>query len=219
MLYGTTYRYSVPSFHRFGAGYILGLDPKWRIEREKGEGKGLVVGIRGLDVDRRRKGGNIFAVDAARVGRLKISGDVTKGFDPNEEFVSITGRIEPVNVETFVPELDYRSIEGKAKTTRPEDVESVSSDDEETFSYDDEIKQRTIELDRKLQSHPHDIQAWLDYASLQDEIGVGQKASTAEIKLGILRKGLEKNPGNIRLFVELFKIENILWEYHPFHVC
>jgi len=118
-----------------------------------------------------------------------------------------------VEKEAVVQEPDYRSIEGKAKTKRPDDVESVSSDDVETFSYSDEIRQRTVELDRKLQSHPHDIQAWLDYAALQDETGIGQKASIAEIKLGILQKGIEKNPGNIKLFVELFKVENILWEY------
>ena len=107
---------------------------------------------------------------------------------------------------------DYRSIEGKAKASAPEDVESVSSDDEGTFSYSEELRQRTVELDRKLQSHPHDIQAWLDYVALQDEIGAGQKASAAEIKLGILRKGLEKNPGNTKLLVEIFKIESIISE-------
>lgn len=208
--YGTLYRYSVPAFHRFGAGYILGLPPQWRIDREKGEGKGLVVGIRGYDADKRRRGGNMFAVDASRVGRLKAIDGIQKGFGPNDEFVPVNGRVEnPVEDHA---EQDYRSIEGKAKASAPEDIESVSSDDEGTFSYSDELRQRTIELDRKLQSHPHDIQAWLDYVALQDEIGVGQKASTAEIKLGILQKGLEKNPGNNKLFVEIFKIENILWE-------
>lgn len=180
--YGTLYRYSVPNFHRFGAGYILGLPAQWRIDREKGEGKGLVVGIRGYDADKRRRGGNMFAVDASRVGRLKALDGIQKGFGPNDEFVPVSGRVEDT-AEDHV-EQDYRSIEGKAKLTAPEDIESVSSDDEGTFSYSEELRQRTIELDRKLQSHPHDIQAWLDYVSLQDEIGVGQKASTAEIKLG-----------------------------------
>jgi hypothetical protein len=213
--YGTVYRYSVPSFHRFGAGYILGLSPKWRIDREKGEGKGLVVGIRGYDTDKRRKGGNMFAVDASRVGRLKVTEGVKKGFGPNDEFVPVSGRPEDPMEERIGLQQDYRSIEGKAKASRPDDIESVSSDNEGTFSYSEEIRQRTIELDRKLQSHPHDIQAWLDYVALQDEVGVGQKASTAEIKLGILQKGLEKNPGNIKLIVEMFKIESLLWEYVP----
>lgn len=211
--YGTVYRYSVPAFHRFGAGYIVGLSTKWRIDREKGEGKGLVVGIRGYDADKRRRGGNMFAVDASRVGRLKVMDGIQKGFGPNDEFVPVSGRAEDPVLEDAGVQQDYRSIEGKAKAVSLEDVESVSSDDEGTFSYSEELRQRTIELDRKLQSHPHDINAWLDYVALQDEIGVGQKASTAEIKLGILQKGLEKNPGNTKLFVELFKIESILWEY------
>lgn len=214
--YGTSYRYSVPNFHRFGAGFILGLPTKWRIERERGEGKGLVISIRGYDSDKRRKGGNLFAVDASRVGRLKPAPNVTKGFGPDDEFVAISGRVEEAINEPNVVQQDYRSIEGKAKMTAPDDIESVSSDDEETFSYSEELRQRTVELDRKLQAHPHDIQAWLDYVALQDDLGVGQKASTVEIKLGILQKGLEKNPGNTKIFIEILKLESILWEYDVF---
>ena len=81
-------------FHRFGAGYILGLPAQWRIDREKGEGKGLVVGIRGYDADKRRRGGNMFAVDASRVGRLKALDGIQKGFGPNDEFVPVSGRVE-----------------------------------------------------------------------------------------------------------------------------
>jgi tetratricopeptide (TPR) repeat protein len=211
--YGTSYRYSFPPFRRFGGGYILGLPGKWRIDRDKGQGKGLVLMIPGQDVDKRSRRGNMFAVDASRVGRLKSVEGVTKGFGPNDEFVAISGRTEePVEEEVKVMEVDYRSLEGKAKATSPEDVESVSSDDDETFSYSEELRQRTINLDRKLQSDPHDIQTWLDFAALQDDIGTGQKASTAEIKMGILKKALDQNPGNTRLFVELFKLESVLWE-------
>jgi nuclear exosome regulator NRDE2 len=205
----------VPSFHRFGAGYILGLSSAWRIDRERGEGKGLVVGVRGYDGDKRRRGVNMFAVDAARVGRLKAVEGVVSGFGPNDEFVPISGRVEdPVEEK---PDRDYRSIEGKAKN-RMEDVESVSSDDDETFSYSEELRQRTIDLDRKLQSNPHDIQTWLDYASLQDDLGTGQKASTAETKLGIFQKALSANPNNTKLLVEMFKVATLIWEYIP-HDC
>lgn len=213
--YGTSYRYSVPTFHRFGAGFVLGLSSKWRIDRERGEGKGLVVGIRGYDADKRRRGGNMFAVDAARVGRLKAVEGVVKGFSPDDEFVPISGRADVVIEEQ--PTKDYRSIEGKATSAIAEDIELVSSeDDDETFSYSEELRQRTIDLDRKMQSHPHDIQAWLDYVALQDEISSGQKASTAEIKVGILQKALDKNPGNTKLMVEMFKIASLIWEYDFF---
>src|SRR5579859_249983 len=92
--YGTSYRYSVPSFHRFGAGYVLGLPPMWRIDREKGEGKGIVVGIRGYDNDKRPRRGNMFAVDASRVGRLKSVEGVTTGFGPEDEFVPVSAKVE-----------------------------------------------------------------------------------------------------------------------------
>ena len=210
--YGTIYRYSVPLFYRFGAGYILGLSNQWRIDREKPEGKGLVVGMRGKDVDKRRKGRNMFAVDSSRVGRLKANDDVEKGFGPNDEFVAIMDSNQK-HVHDKIDERDYRSIEGKPKMTTSEDIESISSEDEGTFSYSEELKQRTITLDRKLQSHPHDIESWLQYVALQDEIGFGSKGSTAEIKLGILQKGLEKNPGNTKLLLEILKIEGLLHEY------
>jgi hypothetical protein len=108
-------------------------------------------------------------------------------------------------------------MEGKAKTTVREDIESISSEDEEAFSCSVELQQRTVELDRKIQSCPDDIQLWLDYVALQDDIGVGQKASVAEIKLGILQRGLVKNPGNTKLLVETFRLETILFEYTLFH--
>jgi hypothetical protein len=216
--YGTAYRYSFPPFHRFGGGYVLGLPGKWRIDRDKGQGQGLVLGIPGYDADKRPRKGNMFAVDASRVGRLKAVEGVKMGFGPNDEFVAISGRTEdPVEVnkkekEESTLDVDYRSIEGKAKPSVPDDVESVSSQDDETFSYSEELRQRTIDLDKKLQSDPHDIQTWLDFVSLQDDIGTGHKASTAEIKMGILKKALDQNPGNIKLFIELFKLENVLWE-------
>ena len=202
----------MPLFYRFGAGYVLGLSNQWRIDREKPEGKGLVVGIRGKDVDKRRKGRNMFAVDSSRVGRLKANDDVEKGFGPNDEFVALTESKEK-HVHDTIDVRDYRSIEGKVKAKVPDDIESISSEDEGTFSYSEELKQRTIALDRKLQSHPHDIESWLQYVALRDEIGVGSKGSVADIKLGILQKGLEKNPGNTKLLLEILKIEGLLHEY------
>ena len=212
--YGTSYRYSIPAFHRFGAGFVLGLPSQWRIDRDKGEGQGLVIAIRGYDSNKRRKGGNLFSVDASRVGRLKVPRDIVKGFLPNEEFIPLTHVQSGKTVENEpVAEKDYRSLEGKAKSTALEDVEPVSSEDEEKFSYSEELRQRTIQLDKKIQSNPYDIQAWLDYVALQDDLGTGQKASTAEVKVGILQKALEKNPGNTKLLVEKFKLESILLEY------
>jgi hypothetical protein len=153
----------------------------------------------------------MFAVDSSRVGRLKPQEGIIKGFGPNDDFVPLSGRKEVDPVEDTTVRQDYRSIEGKAKSMGDTDLVS-SSEDEETFSYSDELRKRTVELDQKLQSHPHEIQAWLDYVALQDDLVAGQKASTAEIKMGILQKALQKNPGNTKLLVELIKIETILWE-------
>ena len=170
------------------------------------------MGIRGHDTDKRRRGGNLFAVDASRVGRLKAVEGVSPGFDPEDEFIALSARPGDRPAHEEIVEQDYRSIEGKAKTSLPDDVQAVSDDDEDTLPYSEELRQRTVELDRKLQSHPHDIDTWLEYVALQDDLGAGQKASTADIKIGILQKALTKNPGNTKLFVELFKLEAILWE-------
>lgn len=176
-----------------------------------------MVAIRGYDTDKRRRGGvNPFAVDSSRVGRLKHQEGIVKGFGPNDEFVPLSGRREADLEADMTVKQDYRSIEGKAKAVGDTDLVSSSEDeDEETFSYSEELRKRTVELDRRLQFHPHEIQSWLDYVSLQDDLAAGQKASTAEIKMGILQKALRKNPGNTKLLVELIKIEIILWEYVP----
>jgi len=155
----------------------------------------------------------MFAVDSSRVGRLKAVDGVAPGFGPTDEFVPLSGKTEEKETEAQVTGQDYRSIEGPAKNSGSDDIEEVSEDDEDTFKYSDELRQKRVELDRKLQLHPHDIDIWLEYLVLQDDIGAGQKASTADIKIGIIQKALTKNPGNTKLFVELFKLEAILWEY------
>ena len=111
--YGTLYRYSVPDFIVLERDISLDCLHNGGLIERKVKERGLVVGIRGYDADKRRRGGNMFAVDASRVGRLKALDGIQKGFGPNDEFVPVSGRVEDP-VEDHV-EQDYRSIEGKAK--------------------------------------------------------------------------------------------------------
>ncbi len=42
LVYGSIHKYSIPTFRRFGAGYVLGLSSDFRIDRDYGDDKGTL---------------------------------------------------------------------------------------------------------------------------------------------------------------------------------
>ncbi|PKS11935.1 hypothetical protein jhhlp_001230 [Lomentospora prolificans] len=96
---------------------------------------------------------------------------------------------------------DYRSILGKAKANDAfaDNVDSESSD-EDMGAGADPLKERSIELTRRVKEHPDDIAAWLELINHQDLLlkasASGQDPtaneirSFAEIKLSMYEKAL-----------------------------
>lgn len=108
---------------------------------------------------------------------------------------------------------DYRSIEGKAKAAGASggDTELESSAEEEEEEEDtvvelDPLKERSIELTRRVKDKPDDIPAWIELINHQDllmkaggsgqDIPIDEVKSFAEIKLSMYEKALAqvKNP-------------------------
>jgi len=226
LVYGTMHRYSIPDYRRGGNGRIVGLSPNLRIDRDKGDGKVVVLSSRGsgggedLSVRAMRQAFSKLASKESR--RLRIKKDDTgleEAFSRNIDFVPLAietkkrkNRGENVGSDDSDKEWDhYRSIEGLKKTsTRPDDMDleyvsdSPSEADYISIGEDWGDRKSMVEFARKVEAEPRNAEAWLAYADHHDATisGAGrrktaaEKRSIAEVKLDILRKALDKNPDN-----------------------
>ncbi|PWW79846.1 DUF1740-domain-containing protein [Tuber magnatum] len=234
--YGSIHRYSIPDYRRRGGGSVLGLSPEIRIDREAGDGKGLVLQER-----ERRSGANtrkLFAALESGVRMLRIKkdgeGSTIKAFESGMDFVPLlgggrgrkrkTGDFEQGGSEG--EDDHYRSLQGLKKLgENPEDrdLEYASASGSEgdyvtTEGWED--RQKTVELARKVDADPGSADAWLDYINHQDTLlatggrrtTVAERKSTAEVKLDILGKALEKCPGNEELLVKYMDIAQVVWD-------
>lgn len=96
--------------------------------------------------------------------------------------------------------VDYRSLEGN-KVKRVE--EEYEESEEEGESFNDQVRQRTINYNRRLDKEPENVPLWLEFIHFQDEAAAGldtsssskeNKASLNEVKLSIFEKALDHNP-------------------------
>ncbi|CAZ79699.1 unnamed protein product [Tuber melanosporum] len=234
--YGSIHRYSIPDYRRRGGGSVLGLSPGIRIDREKGDGKGLVLQER-----ERRSGTNTRKLFAAlesgvRVLRIKKDGgdSTIKVFESGMDFVPLfgSGRGRKRGITDFEQEESerednhYRSLEGLKKLgENPEDrdleyASASGSEGDYVTAEGWDNRQKTVELARKVDAAPGNVSAWLDYVNHQDTLlastgrrtTMAERKSTAEVKLDILGKALEKCPGNEELLVKYMDIAQVVWD-------
>lgn len=116
--------------------------------------------------------------------------------------------------------VDYRSLEGNKVKRRHVDEEE---EEEEGESFNDHIRQRTINFNRKLDQQPDNVQLWLDFIRFQDEAAAGldpsimtngssNKSSLNEVKLSIFEKALDHNPTDEELIYEYLTCGAETWE-------
>jgi hypothetical protein len=247
LIYRSIHRYSVPPFHRIGAGSVLGAQRFLKIDRNSPEDKGIVFTDHQSDSGVKREK-YVFARNEKKTTRLlKIRPDIATDSTAigNVDFISLkisnprkrkrTGSYSGDTSED--DKLHYRSIEGKAKvSTMPPDenleyaTNSDSSDPESgrTIRYDETIRLKTVELSRRVDENPQDVQAWIDLIDHQDNLlGLGdggyrkvttaERRSTADIKLHLYEKALAKAgstlPNRERLLLGLMKEGSQIWDF------
>lgn len=222
LVYGSIHRYSVPAFHRIGAGSVLGANPGHKIERNSAEDKGIIL------IDRRndRKGERekyAFARNEKKAPRLlRIRPDLAEdaAAAENLDFIAFQNprlrkrqRIgSDASSSSEEDRKHYRSIEGKAKGVN-ESIEeglewtsdSDSSDPEtgRTIKFDEALRKENINLSRRVDENPGDVDAWIALIDHQDsllglsdgghrKITIAERRSTADIKLHMYEKALAK---------------------------
>ncbi|PQE16021.1 duf1740 domain containing protein [Rutstroemia sp. NJR-2017a WRK4] len=223
LVYGSIHRYDVPPFHRIGAGCVLGVPPDTKIDRSYGDDKGLVLtNLRDPKSQPREK--YIFSKverDRPRLLRIRPEALAEESFLNDADFVPLqitrskkrkrSDKTAGSSSESEQDETHYRSIEGKAKApAKPVDdafeyaSESASSGSEtgRVLKLESAVKQRNIELSRRIDQSPDDIEAWLALIEHQDtllragddrrRITNAEIRSTADIKIHMYEKALAK---------------------------
>jgi NRDE-2, necessary for RNA interference len=223
LIYGSIHRYSVPLFHRFGAGRVLGAPSDTKIDRDYKDEQGIVLSNwRDFRSGFREK--YVFSkIEKERSRLLKIRPQVETEGQRNLEvdFVPLQGprgrkrkRGENGNEDSSgsdYDERDYRSIYGKAKSkdqTPDEDFEYATESDSSgseagrTMKVDASIRQKNIELSRKVEDSPQDVDAWIALIDHQDalirvqndrhRVTNAEIRSTADIKIHMYEKALDK---------------------------
>lgn len=223
LVYASNHRYSVPPFHRIGAGHVLGAPRDTKIDREYSDDKGVVLtNLRDFKSNNREK--YIFSkVERDRPRLLKIRPEVLveESFLHDEDFIPLQvskskkrkrgDRESGSNSDSNHDDTHYRSIQGKAKTSnQPQDdafqyasdSDSSGSDAGRTMRLESSIKQKNIELSRRIEQAPGDIEAWLALIEHQDtllkagddrrRITNAEIRSTADIKIHMYEKALVK---------------------------
>lgn len=223
LMYGSNHRYSVPPFHRIGAGSVLGVPRGTKIDREYSDDKGIVLSnLRELKSNSREK--YIFSkVERDRPRLLKIRPEVLteEPFLQDESFIPLQvsrgknrKRVDQEagsNSDSDHDDTHYRSIKGKAQSSNePQDVaflyasnsDSSGSDTGRTMRLESSIKQKNMELSRKVEQAPSDIEAWLALIEHQNtllragddrrRITNAEIKSTADIKIHMFEKAIDK---------------------------
>jgi hypothetical protein len=244
LLYGSVHRYSVPPFHRYGGGSVLGLPPDMKIDRDLGDEKGIVIRNLRESKSKHREKYVFSKIERDRPRLLKIRPQaVAEGTGGQEaDFVPLQaprgkkrkghGHVEGESSGSELEKRDYRSIYGKIEDTQlvdddfqyATDSESSSSEAGRILKMDPSIQRQNVELSRKIENSPHDIDAWLALIDHQDVLIRAQNGrrttnaetrSTADIKLHMYEKALQNArslPDRERLLLGIMKEGAKIWE-------
>ncbi|RFU31965.1 hypothetical protein B7463_g4343, partial [Scytalidium lignicola] len=191
LVYGSVHQYDVPSFHRIGAGRILGLPIDWKIDRDYGDIKDIVI-TNSKHFKPYSRGKYIFSqVEKEKPQILRFRHELLpkESINLETDFIPLEEtrgkkRKRPNDVsimEGFSGSEDeqthYRSILGKAKPMgRPVDdafeyaTESDLSDSEagRIVGLDSSLQKISVQLARNVENHPEDVNAWQALIDHQD---------------------------------------------------
>jgi tetratricopeptide (TPR) repeat protein len=239
LVYGTIHKYSIPKYRRSGAGRIVGLPSNLRIDRDEGDGKGIVLmsGNAGREDASVKTMRQLFSkLDSKDVKKLRVKKEETgldEAFSRGLDFVPLSTTSKKRKTRDAEAPGDsederdhYRSIEGlKKRSAAPDDQDlDYASDSQSDGDYvaADEWgdRKRMVEFARKVEASPSDIDAWLAYVNHHDSLisvtgrrkTAAERRSTAEVKLDILQKALDKNPGNEALLLKYMDVAQEIWE-------
>lgn len=226
--YGSTSSHSAPRYHRDGSGRVLGLNDGLRIifSRDRTE-KGVEVAPKGRPYVPRYSARTLEGSASKHLGRLLLRPKEDDPFDPEVSFVTFGEPPEKTKEEETVP--DYRSIDREEE--EDEDLKALAATLSGIDTVEQDVRRQTAEMERYLQLHPADVDAWIRYSTLHlkllpeitkyaanaslDPLKLPQNRATAEVTLSILARALDAHPTNFTsstLHIAYIRAAEKFWE-------
>jgi len=224
--YGTLNRYDIPSYRRFGHGYVLGISTDQKIDREYTTEKAIyITPARG-----KRQKRLLTDKHASRWNEraLKLVGTITED-ELQQDFVLLSTntkrkRSDSVDEDEAMPETDYRGIEGP-KSVEPSDPD-IQYESDADVAIDVEITRKNACLVRQTREHPEDLSGWLALIAHQEamlrlerlsaELTASDKAHLADIRISMYEEALKKigkdHESQVKLYTGLLKEAEKAWD-------
>jgi hypothetical protein len=214
--YGVLNRYDIPSYRRYGRGFVLGLSRAQKIDREYSTDKKIYI----TPATRRRQERLLTDKRAnkssERALRLLNAGD--DGPDLDQDFIPLSKNAKRKRIdsddedEDQDAEKDYRGIE-EPKSMEPADPDTQYESDGVTI--DTEVTRKNANLVRRTREHPEDLQGWQAYIDHQEamlkldrpstELSASDRAHLAHVRIAIYEEALKKAGKNQGTQLELYK--------------
>lgn len=224
--YGTLDRYNIPAYRRFGHGYVLGLSPDYKIDRQQSTSTAICIAPT-RKRQQRLLTDNRLNKSTHRALRLVHNSHNAQTF--NDDFISLTATTSPRNRshvdDEEAPQLDYRDIQPRRKPDEPLDPDTHYESDRDLV-IDTEITKKNALLARRTKENPRHVQSWLDLIEHQeamlklerpsDALTASDKAHLADVRISIYEEALKKATTNqnseSRLWQGLLTEASIVWD-------
>lgn len=236
--YGSLHRYSVPSYHRIGYGRLIGMSCNVRINRDETTETAAVLSRtheHGRHTSSRplnRRGQQQYEK------RLRFI-DGSCAADKQEfrsDYIALRSnrkrkRGSESPEQKVSTEVDYRSIDGKAKPSQrlnDEDLEYASDSDlDPTMDVLGlELRQQNASLTRRTKEQPIEVEAWLDLVEHQAKVIRSNVATTpltrterrtlADVRLSIYELALKPiskgKVGHESLLLGMLDEGSLIWD-------
>ncbi|KAI5310327.1 hypothetical protein KEM55_008479 [Ascosphaera atra] len=243
VVYGSLHRYDVPHYRRAGRGRVLGVPLNYWIDRDSLDGKTLVLQTHANVPDdgsarKSRDAAWKHARKATKLYRVMQDTSAKTDDDLQKDFLSLEfGRAskrrrldsgDPSEVlSSSEDELNYRSIEGKAKTPQLSELGLEADAAAEEDPVGAAARAKNAELTKRLSEHPNDVNAWLALIEHQGELvghvdieghrrlTAAERSSVADVRMSMYEKALKTLPSNVprdRLILGLLEEGAKLWD-------
>ncbi|KAK3678782.1 hypothetical protein LTR78_001235 [Recurvomyces mirabilis] len=239
--YGTLHRYSVPQYHRAGYGRLLGLSSV-KIDRDESTDKHIVLSRPASN--RNEQNRSLLSTHRSTTHKEKhyrvvLPETSTKPLDASADYMHLCatasrkrkrGDHDGDDRYSSRLDVDYRSIEGKAKSEQqPQDedlLEDTDSDDVAEGHVASEARRRNAVLTKATKERPTDTKVWLALINYQaqlirshvpiDRYTHAEKRALADIRLSIYDQALKQVPAGSAesedLVLGMLEQGTILWE-------
>lgn len=199
-------KYKAPQFRRRGREDVLGTDGYLYIHRDAADEQFSIRRPGEFHGSWLRERNPLRSrIRHVQAKQLRADKDVeARGLDTGD-FISLETRKMRARREEALSgdegRPDYRSIEGKKSRAADSDEMDSESSDDDGAGERDPLKEKSIELTRRVKEHPNDTPAWLELidhqdvlmkagADINEDLPVDEVKSFAEIKLSMYEKAL-----------------------------